>query len=82
MQSKVMDMRFEVSENEKYGAVLKISDVELADEFEDFLTESCYVAFDVKLEFDCEYFYFGQASCIEKVRDFLERFKDTTQSKV
>jgi len=82
MQSKAMDMRFEASENEKYGAVLKISDVELADEFDDFLNESCYVFSDIRLESDCVYFYFGQAGCIEKIRDLLERFNNTIQSKV
>jgi len=76
-------MRFEVSENEEHGAVLKINDVELADEFDDFLNESCFVFSSIKHESDCVYFYFGQAGWVKKVRELLEQFnKNIKQSKV
>ncbi len=69
-----MDARFEISETKEHGGVLRIADAELADEFDDFVNEDCYVFTELKFEADCAYFYFGQASCKEKIRDLVERF--------
>ncbi len=69
-----MDTRFEISETKDHGVILRISDAELADEFDDFVNEDCYVFSELKFESDCVYFYFGQASCIEKTKDLVERF--------
>ncbi len=69
-----MDTRFEISETKEHGVVLRINDAELADEFDDFINEDCYVFSELKFETGCVYFYFGQAGCIEKVRDLVEKF--------
>ena len=69
-----MDPKFEISETKEHGGVLRINDVELADEFDGFINEDCYVFTELKFEADCVYFYFGQASCKEKIRDLVERF--------
>ncbi|MEE9343734.1 MAG: hypothetical protein V3V12_08895 [Gammaproteobacteria bacterium] len=69
-----MDTRFEISETKEHGAILRINDAELADEFDDFINEDCYVFTELKFETDCVCFYFGQAGCIEKIRDLIERF--------
>ena len=74
MPNSVMDTRFEISETKEHGCVLRINDVELADEFDDFINEDCYVFTELKFETACVYFYFGQAGCKEKVRDLVERF--------
>ncbi len=74
MLNSLMDTRFEISETKEHGVVLKINDAELADEFDDFVNEDCYVFSELKFESDRVYFYFGQAACTEKVRDLVERF--------
>jgi len=69
-----MDTRFEITETKEYGVVLRIKDVDLADEFDDFINEEYYVFTELKFETACVYFYFGQAGCKEKVRDLVENF--------
>ena len=64
----------EIIEVPEYGTVLKYSDSELADQFEDFLTECCFVFFNVKLEIDVVSFFFGQASNPINVLDLYNRF--------
>jgi len=39
-----------------------------------FLTENCYVFFEVKFEIGDAVFYFGQASSSEKIRMLYKRF--------
>ncbi|NDP59181.1 MAG: hypothetical protein GZ090_07480 [Oxalobacteraceae bacterium] len=64
----------EIIETAEFGTVLKCSDLEAADEFEDFLTEQCFVPFKVALQAQEISFFFGQASTTEKVREVYERF--------
>ncbi|MGZ3306281.1 MAG: hypothetical protein ACXU8U_10520 [Asticcacaulis sp.] len=45
----------------------------MADAFEDFLSEKCFVLFTIKLATPVE-FYFGQSSSVEKVRFLVEKF--------
>lgn len=63
-----------ISETPEYGTMLRCPDPELADQFEDFLTESCFVLFKTKLDSQEVTFFFGQASSVQKVRDLYERF--------
>lgn len=58
----------------EYGVVLKFRDIEAADQFDDFLSESCFVLFQTKFEKDEVSFYFGQASSVDKVKELYGRF--------
>ena len=71
---------FEIVESEEYGAFLKVDDVEIADEFDDFLTEECYVLFEQKFESDHVVVHFGQAGSVEKIRLLVERFEQKQES--
>lgn len=64
----------EISETPEYGTVLRCRDLEMADQFEDFLTEHCFMLFKTKLGPEEVTFYFGQASEQSKVRKLYERF--------
>jgi len=70
-----MDTVFQISETKEHGVILRISDIEVADEFDDFLNEDGYVLSDLKFETDYVDFYFGQVSSVTKVREMVERFK-------
>lgn len=70
------DCEVEITDTLEYGGVLKCHDIELADQFEDFLTESCFVLFNTKLDRDEVTFYFGQASSTSKIRELYERFRE------
>jgi hypothetical protein len=65
---------FRVDEDPQYGVVVQCFDVEVADQFEDFLSERNYVLFHVKFEGPAVMFYFGQASSREKLEAIIERF--------
>ena len=64
----------EIIEVPEYGVILKYANLDLADEFEDFLTECCFVLFNVKLENSVTSFFFGQASNPVNVNDLYNRF--------
>lgn len=69
------DPRFQIGEEPKYGVVLRFTDAELADQFEDFLSEKNFVLFNTKFEEAEVLFYFGQASSRDAVERLIERFK-------
>jgi len=64
----------EITETAEFGTVLKCHDLEVSDEFEDFLTEQCFVPFKVALQAEETSFFFGQASTPEKIHEVYERF--------
>jgi hypothetical protein len=64
----------EILETAEYGPVLKFRDAEVADQFEDFLTERCFVLFQTKLAPEETIFIFGQASALSRVHDLYEKF--------
>ncbi len=55
---------------------MEIRDIEIADEFEDFLNEDNYVLSDLKFEADYVEFFFGQVSSADKVREIVEKFRN------
>lgn len=75
-----MTTGFKISETKEHGAILKINDIELADEFDDFLNEHCYVFSELNFTPDCVYFYFGQASCVEKVKELVKKFMNKEEN--
>lgn len=74
-----MKNKLNISESKEYGVILEIFDIELADQFDDFLNGNCYVFSELKFKSDYVTFYFGQASCIEAVNNLLERFKRNSE---
>ena len=48
-----MNELFQLSDTDEYGTVLRIKDIELADELDDYLSEQCYVFLNQK--FTSEY---------------------------
>lgn len=69
-----MSARVEISDSAQYGATWTSKDAELADRFEDFLTERCFVLFKTRFERDEVSLLFGQASSADKVRELYDRF--------
>jgi hypothetical protein len=67
--------RFRIEEEPTYGVVIRCIDVEVADRFEDFLSERKYVLFNVKFEGPEVLFFFGQASSIDRVQKLLSQFE-------
>ncbi len=64
----------EITETKDFGVVLHCKDVEVADGLEDYLTERCFVLFNIRPEGETVSFYFGQASSREKVSQLYEDF--------
>lgn len=58
----------------EYGVVLSSADAELIDLLDDFLTEECFVSFDVRFEAEKSSLFFGEASSVSKVEALYERF--------
>jgi len=69
-----MDKRFKIYETQEHGVILEIYDTELADKFDDYLNENCYVFSELRFESDYVCFYFGQASHLEKVGILIKNF--------
>jgi len=66
---------FRVEEDVKFGVVARCMDAEVADEFEDFLSERNYVLFNTKFEENDVLFYFGLASSQDRVKLLIQRFQ-------
>lgn len=64
----------QIEESAEHGVVWKCRDSELADQFDDFLTEQCFVLFTIKFDGDEVSFFFGQASSVDRVRSLFEEF--------
>ena len=64
----------EISETAEHGVALRLNDAELADEFEDYLSEQCFVLFNLAHDESGVIFYFGQASERSKVLALFEKF--------
>ena len=70
----IKDNIIEIDDTPEYGVILKCSDRELADEFDDYLAESCFVFVNFKFDPEGVSFIFGQASSEPKVRKLFEKF--------
>lgn len=64
----------DISETAEEGVSLRLVDAELADEFEDYLSEQCFVLFNLAFDENGVIFHFGQASERSKVLALYERF--------
>jgi hypothetical protein len=72
--------KFHIDEEPTYGVVLHCTDAELADQFEDFLSEKNFVLFSTKFQEGEVLFYFGLACSAESVWRLLDRFKAELKS--
>jgi hypothetical protein len=68
------DIDVEILETDEYGVVLRCRDIEVADKFEDFLTEQRFVLFNIRPEDGNISFFFGQASVPARVQELYEQF--------
>ncbi len=64
----------EIFESQEYGTVLTCASPELADQLEDYLTECCFVFFNIKIVLAVVSFFFGEASNPINVRLLFDRF--------
>ena len=66
---------FEIQETIEQGLFLRIYDSEVADAFDDFLSEECYVLSEIKFEKSFAVFYFGVLGSKEKLQNLIEAFE-------
>lgn len=64
----------EIVDTVEYGVMLLCRDKEIADRFDDYLTEKCFVLFKVKMDPNEWSFLFGQASALSRVQDLFDKF--------
>lgn len=69
-----MNSPIEVSESIDYGPVVRILDRELADSFDDYVTENFYAFYDTKFADDAVEFYFGQFASVARLKEIVDRF--------
>ncbi|EOQ74139.1 hypothetical protein [Acinetobacter lactucae] len=64
----------QIIEDAEYGVILICRDLELADQFEDFLTEKHSVLFHMKFEANQVSFFFGKTNTTSKVKELCNQF--------
>lgn len=64
----------QIIEDPEYGVILVCQDLELADQFEDFLTEKHSVFFHIKLEPNQVSFFFDKTNTTSKVKELFNKF--------
>ena len=66
--------KFKVISDEKFGVILQCSDVELADQFDDFLIENFDHEVSFKFEEGCVSFFFGKELSVPYITDLYKKF--------
>lgn len=64
----------QIMEDPEYGVILVCQDLELADQFEDFLTEKHSVLFHIKFEPNQVSFFFDKRNTTSKVKELFNQF--------
>lgn len=64
----------QIIEDPEYGVILVCQNLELADQFEDFLTEKHSVLFHIKFERNQVSFFFGKTNTTSKVKELFNQF--------
>ncbi len=75
MKPERINKMFKIHQDEEYGAVLTVHDLNVADELDDFFTETCYVFYNIRPSTEHTEFFFGQASSVEKVEELIAAYK-------
>lgn len=73
---------FSFRQDEKYGAILIIDCDDVADLFDDFLSEQCYVFYDVRESGGIMEFLFGEAACMEKVQELVSKYESISKKEM
>ncbi|MDH2504602.1 hypothetical protein QDR22_02590 [Acinetobacter baumannii] len=63
-----------IIEDPEYGVILVCQDLELADQFEDFLTEKDSMLFHIKFEPNQVSFFFCKTNTTSKVKELFNQF--------
>ncbi|MFL1486487.1 hypothetical protein ACJOX4_00900 [Acinetobacter baumannii] len=63
-----------IIEDPEYGVILVCQDLELADQFEDFLTEKDSMLFHIKFEPNQVSFFFSKTNTTSKVKELFNQF--------
>lgn len=66
--------KFEISESKEYGVILKINDTELADEFDDYLTENSPISYSLKFSESNVEFFLGRFVDVEHIQNLVTKF--------
>lgn len=64
----------QIIEDPEYGVILVCQDLELADQFEDFLTEKHSVLFHINFEPNQVSFFFDKTNTTSKVKELFNNF--------
>lgn len=64
----------QIMEDPEYGVILVCRNLELADQFEDFLTGKHSVLFHIKLETNQVSFFFGKTNTTSEVKELFNQF--------
>jgi hypothetical protein len=70
-----MKQWYEIIETVEYGLILRVMGTDLADQLDDFLTEKCYVLYNMKFDQNFCDFSFGQVCEATKLKLFLDAFQ-------
>jgi len=66
---------YQLRETEKHGVFLRINDLDIGDEFDDYLSEEVYVLFNLSLHDDYVEFSFGKAASVSKVKQLVDEYQ-------
>ncbi|BBQ49251.1 hypothetical protein [Acinetobacter pittii] len=64
----------QIIEDPEYGVILVCQDLELADQFEDFLTEKDSMLFHIKFEPNQVSFFFGKTISTSNAKELFKQF--------
>jgi hypothetical protein len=70
-----MENNFQIVESKGDFLILKARNLDIADRFEDYLSEELDIEYNVKLELDCELFYFDKTMSISHINSIIHEFE-------
>jgi hypothetical protein len=64
----------QILDSADYGPIVRVLGRELADAFDDFITENFYAFYDTKFKDETVEFYFGQFGSVARIKEIVDRF--------
>jgi hypothetical protein len=74
-----LNHQIEIFSSTEHGTIARCQDTELADQFEDFLTENTTFEFVLKFEGNIVTFIFGESVSTEEVAYALKKFQEVQE---